>query len=169
MTIIDRSAVNWWREHIPKCNWGKPPKKCHHYVRESPFEDFKMITWDDIINERRKKQRAIMSWIRRSENFRIYAVIVFWYPGINEIFFRGWHVYLKGIKESFDYKDIHQLHSILQQKFPIVLKLYEDKREQCNFWKEEFAKRYKRKLWNGKPMGIQYVHYNHYTTEMDAI
>ena len=75
-------------------------------------------------------------------------VWVFWCPGVNELFYRGWWLYLIGRAISYGkyLERDEQIISNLMGLFPLGQRNLEE-------WKAEFVKKYQRGYYCGKPQG----------------
>jgi len=111
----------------------------------------------DILRRKRERMELNLRWKREDGviHRRPLYVWVFWCPGINGIFYRGWWLYLIGRDiESGRYFEKSELCSRVMELFPIIEPmLFEEDWQQRKRWKAEFVKRYQRGKWCGKPQG----------------
>lgn len=126
--------------------------------RENMYDPWKFVTKADI---RREKINQMNRNLERKRNYglvqrRAVYVWVFFCPGVNDFIFRGWWIYVKGIKGIYrggGYKgevDGRLLGDLLKL-FPLAQPgLFETN---WNEWKKEFVKKYQRGDWRGKPQG----------------
>jgi len=84
---------------------------------------------------------------------RALYVWVFWCPGFNNFFFRGWYTYLEGVGISCGiHKLSNKIGSRLMELFPLVKPTLFGPAD-LDEWMAEFVKKYQRGYWCGKPQG----------------
>jgi len=147
-------------ENIPLLVWPDDAVSAHKPHMYAPWQ---YITKSDLLRERREHMESRLWWKREQGVVRrvpLY-VWVFWCPGINDFIFRGWWTYLIGLKGDYHgggYKgDVTgDLFNQIKELFPVVdptlFGVEEDWKEEER-WMKEFAKRYQRGKWCGKPQG----------------
>jgi len=138
--LISRKAFIAWYERF---NNEKPnlPLNCAYVECIGP--DKRFITWDEVMKERKIKQKCQLSQKR-------FGVITEWKPGYIWIFFNkqefpfgGWYCYIVTLKKDWciNFRDETLLH--LQEK---VMKLFPCEvlplQQYFYEWMEEFEKRY---------------------------
>lgn len=128
----------------------------------SAYKEYMYAPWEyttkaDILRQKRQRRRTHRIWMesRITHRRRLY-VWVFWCPGVGGFAFRGWWTYIIGCGVEYGGKLIFDTEPILQamRLFPVIEPtLFEEDWEQRERWMIEFAKRYQRGLWCGKPQG----------------
>ena len=132
-----------------------PPGAVSAY-RNHPDAPWRFTTKSDILKERRERGEKILRLKRKDgvvERKALY-VWVFWCPGVNGFFYRGWWVYLIGKDyESGKYLERDtEIISQLMKLFPLVEPDMFDGTS-IEKWKRKFVKQYQRGLHCGKPQG----------------
>lgn len=123
--------------------------------RKHHTAEWEFTTKKDILKEKKKNYEQRL-WIKReygvARRVPLY-VWVFWCPGFNGIFYRGWWVYLigKGI-ETGKYFEGSNLMIRVMELFPLVEPTLFGPPD-TGKWKTEFVKRYPRGIRSGKPQG----------------
>lgn len=124
--------------------------------REQMYAPWQFTTKPDILQKRQERMEHHLWWKREYKVTRRKAlyVWVFWCPGINNFFFRGWWLYLIGRGISYgkylerDKKTVSRLIEL----FPLVKpRLFGP--PDIDEWKAEFVKQFQRGYWCGKPQG----------------
>ena len=134
------------------------PEDAISAYRRSVYEPWQFTTKSDILKRKRQDMEQSL-WFKREYGViqkRPLYVWVFWCPGISGIY-EGWWIYLigRGISTS-KYFEGSKLCSKVMELFPIIEPTIFDieqdwqKRER---WMIEFARRYQRGYWCGKPQG----------------
>ena len=123
--------------------------------REHGYAPWQFTTKADVRRKRQEDAKHVL-WFKREYGVvhkRALYVWVFFCPGINNFFFRGWYTYLEGVDIScgVDRRDEGMISKIMEL-FPLV--------EQPLFgqpnldeWMKRFVKKYRRGTWCGKPQG----------------
>lgn len=122
--------------------------------REHRYSPWKFTYKVDILKRKQERMEHHLWWKREygvTQRRPLY-VWVFWCPGVGGFAFRGWWLYLIGRGIS-SYKDLsRKVVSRLMELFPLVEStLYGP--PDIGQWMIEFAKRYQRGSWCGKPQG----------------
>ena len=149
---INRGGLETWNPQIRAGEIKLPPEfAC--------VSDGKVLTWDDVKQGRRERQKAILEQ-KRSPYDQIQKkplyVWVFWCPGINDFIFKGWWTYFVGLGRDYHgggYKGevAGRLKDDLLRLFPLVEpNLFETNWDE---WMKRFVKKYQRGRWCGKPQG----------------
>ena len=143
--IIMRSALVFWGKN--------PPPELHHIVDDG--RERRIVTWTDVMNARREKQRNRMAIIRHVNEPRAHRLSVSYF---DQPLMGGWHGFIEGIQGRNEYgtwidRDRSWLIPLLLREFPLVLPLGTE-REQWGQWKVAFAHQFKRRLQCGEPVGV---------------
>ena len=129
--------------------------------RDRIDREWQFTTKAGIRAEKKKKMEQRL-WLKReykvTKRVPLY-VWVFWCPGINNFFFRGWWTYLIGrgisevVSESRYVGESRDLE--IMELFPLIHpRLFgEYTCGEKEKWRIKFAKRYQRGLWCSKPQG----------------
>ncbi len=143
-------------DRIPPLIW---PKDAVSAYREHTWDPWQYTTKADIRQTRQKDAKEVL-WFKREYKVihrRAAYVWVFWCPGISGCF-EGWWTYITG--NGFDHGGKFQTDSDLileaMTMFPVVEPSLLDVGEDWKVrekWMIEFAKRYQRGKWCGKPQG----------------
>ncbi len=142
-------SVGYRPEAFKPIVWPEDAVSAH---REHMYAPWEFTTKADILRGKRERMEHNLWWKREYGVTHIQPlyVWVFWCPGINGIFYRGWWLYLIGRGISSDKYQEGDIFSQVKELFPLIgTTLFPDIEE----WKVEFAKRYQRGLWCGKPQG----------------
>lgn len=135
------------------------PKNAVSAYRKSIYEPWEYTLKSDILRRKRELRDQHRSWMESqiTHRRRLY-VWVFWCPGISG-FFEGWWTYIigyGGVEHGGKFTQDSNLILRAMELFPVIEpKLFdtEEDWEQRERWMIEFAKRYQRGLWCGKPQG----------------
>lgn len=157
--LATRSAVEFWHREFGA---QKPPPELAFLEQDyAKYHDLKrhMVTWDDVMEARRKRQACELRWKREDGVVQCRALYVWVFCVPDDLIFCGWWTYLVGIGG----RDYHgggykgnvegKLLDDLLRLFPLVRpgNLFGD--VNLEEWKAEFVKRYQRGIWCGKPQG----------------
>lgn len=149
-TYITRKALETWNPKIRAGEIKLPPEF-------AGVSDGKVLTWDDVKQRRRKRQKEILARKRSSydqiQKKPLY-VWVFWCPGISGIFEGLWTYFVgvgrdyrgngyKGQVDGHLFDEVMRLFSVRNSLFPVSR----------NQWEEEFVKNYTRGEHCGRPQG----------------
>lgn len=129
----------------------------------------RVVTWAEVIEERRKQQASRLIQKRYVKEWRPYKIWVAYYA---QFLMGGWHAFIENRygREWID-RDREWLRPRLMDLFPLVLRL---KSSQDSFgydeddfhrWKIEFAKQFKRRSQCRRPVGVAYIWWNGCPTE----
>ena len=134
-------------------DWPEGAVSAH---QNHPGDTWKFKTKSDILREKRETMENNLRLKREDgvvERKALY-VWVFWCPGVDGFFYRGWWLYLIGKDyESDKYLERHtKIISQLMELFPLVEPGMFDGPD-IEQWKKKFAKQYQRGIRSGKPQG----------------
>ena len=104
--------------------------------------DGKPVTWAEVIEKRRIRQRQILRNKRRSSEWRLVRVTV-WYNAA--WLYGGWHAYIEGVSFARRWVRNEADEAMLMSLFPLA--------DNFRDWKPAFAERYQRGTCGGKPRG----------------
>jgi hypothetical protein len=138
----------------------QPPPDVAGYESNGIYR--RAVTWDMVMERRRKRQAARFEEIEEnydSEEIKRVPmyVWVFWCPGVggfafSGFAFKGWWLYLIGRNYSNGKYMGFELTKKIMDLFPLVeANLFGPPDEEK--WKREFVKQFPRGLWCGKPQG----------------
>lgn len=152
MTIINRSAlIAWGRQNIPADL---------AYIQIDHGRDSRqVVTWRDVMENRRKKQNERLRLIRHVNQWRACKL---WVAYFDQWLMGGWHAFIDSYRGDERHLWTRRGNFItrgLMVEFPLVLPLG-DEAQSFEAWKIEFAKRYQRGTHDGKPRGVAYVWWN---------
>lgn len=137
--------------------WGRtPPPELHSIVSDGINSPRRIVTWADVMNTRRERQRDRMNDIRYSAGRRVFRV---WVAYFDMELFGGWHAFIdRGERQHGEWidRDRSWLKPILLKTFPLLLPLGSES-EQWAAWKVEFANRYQRGKHDKRPRGCHFV------------
>lgn len=158
---LEYLGIRW--DKIPPFD---PPDDAVSASRDSNLGDYYApwvyTTKSDILREKRERRERHLAYVRELEENNIVRrrplyVWVFWCPGVSG-FFEGWWTYIIGRGIEHGGKCCKDSNLILRamELFPIIegtlFGIGEDWEERER-WMKEFAKRYQRGCWCGKPQG----------------
>ena len=155
MTIISRSAL---------VAWGRNPPPELHSIVNDPRHGRRVVTWDDVMRERREQQRLRLARKRQVCEWKPYKV---WVAYFNQFLFGGWHAFIENrdgctwITNARDGRLIQPLMDL----FPMTLSLGAEK-DAWERWKIEFAKSHQRGRQCRKPRGFAVVWWNGHDAEL---
>lgn len=149
-TYITRKALETWNPEVRAGEIKLPPEL-------AGVSDGKVITWDEVKQRRRKRQKEILAEIRspydQIQKKPLY-IWVFWCPGISG-FFKGLWTYIVGVGRDYHggghkgqldgylFDEVMRLFPVCNSSFPVSR----------NHWEGEFIKKYTRGEWCGRPQG----------------
>ena len=134
--------------------WPEDAVEAYRSYVGAPWE---FTTKADIRRRKWKLRENHRIWLESQVTHRrLLYVWVFWCPGVGGFAFRGWWTYIIGCNVEHGGK--HSQDSVLISRamgmFPVVEPtLFGMDWEQRERWMIEFAKRYQRGTWCGKPQG----------------
>lgn len=142
MTVITRSALVAWGH--------APPPELHHIERDHRGE--RVVTWADVMQERREQQRRILLNKRSSPELRAYRL---WVGYFDQRLMGGWHAFLdRGGEQVWICHRCPWLIPVVMNLFPLVLPGLPDR---WNRWKQAFAVEHARGRHHGRPRGVAFV------------
>ncbi len=151
-TTFTRKGIEWWGGQ------SLPPEVAYG-VRDAPCMDMQMVSWGEVMDARRRRQREILRRKRRGQpRRRAYRLEVSYF---DQWAYGGWHALLDGLEDDrwLDKPDKH-LRGPIMAAFPILVPtLFEMDDEGSRFerWKIAFAEQYKRREQCGRPVGVAYL------------
>ena len=154
MSTITRSALVFWGRN--------PPPELAYLTRRHMAEPFRMVTWDEVMDAKRKRQSEILEHKRDPGPQRRPWMVWVFYNDTD--IYGGWHCYL--IRYDENGKWLMRPSQELMRLFPLVLPLG-DIRDQWHNWKVEFARQYKRRMHHGKPEGMTPVWWDGWNGEIE--
>ncbi len=140
-------------DQVPPLIW---PDDAVSAYQEHMYAPWQFTTKADIRRKRQKVAKHVL-WFKREYKVsqrRAAYVWVFWCPGINGIFYRGWWLYIIGNNFStskYFERDTEKIQKLMKL-FPLVEPTLFGPPD-IKKWKREFVKRYQRGKWGGKPQG----------------
>ena len=143
-------------ERIQPLIWPEDAISAH---RDSIYEPWQFTTKSDVYKAKQKRMESHLWWKREYEVIcrKPLYLWVFWCPGINDFFYKGWWIYLignGGISESVKLDKNDKIGSQIMRLFPLVeTTLFQDNYSYVKKWKSKFVKQYHRGKWCGKPQG----------------
>lgn len=155
-TIIRRSAlVAWGRNPPPElaymvCGERSGMLPAHPDGR-------RVVTWPEVMEDRRERQREELARKRHVPEAKAHKL---WVAYFDQRFYGGWHGFLENRDGCVWLRDHDSAREKLMRLFPLVLPLESvegDFRSQWALWMEEFARTYKRRTQDRRPVGVAYV------------
>ncbi|MFW5830781.1 MAG: hypothetical protein ACOCVA_00930 [Prolixibacteraceae bacterium] len=106
MTIMDRKAAEFWWNRFAKEQGRKPfevPANVHHYYKDHPQENWKVVTWQDIFSDRKKKQDQVVRFRTKYGTTQVKPAFIWIFYNDPKIFpfYVGWYVYLKTTEKDY--------------------------------------------------------------------
>jgi hypothetical protein len=143
--------------------WGKnPAPNVAAMVSDYPGH-YRLITWGDVMENRRKRQAEQLLRIRALESARqeFYRV---WVAYFDQSLMGGWQAFIDSRRTFNHYgnwidRDRRWLKPMLMEAFPLLLPLGSE-HERWEAWKPEFAAQYSRGQQDGRPRGCCFVRWN---------
>jgi hypothetical protein len=154
-TLIMRGALERGGICFRGCD---PPPDLAYIIRDHRGE--RIVTWADVMKERRENQRLRLSYKRRVDLWQAAKVNVSYY---DQDIFGGWQALIYTIREHhWIDRDRPGLIADLMRLVPLSLPLLcsPEKHGRCagwEQWKEEFAKRFRRGTHHRKPRGVIFL------------
>lgn len=143
MTVMFRSALIAFGRN--------PPPELAYITRRHIHESWTVVTFAEIAEEKRRRQREILEYKRQvSPQRRAWMVWVFYNA---TFFYGGWHGYLIRYDGEDEWVITSSRKQELMRLFPLVLP-FGSVEDQWGQWKVEFARQYKRRTRHGKPAGM---------------
>jgi len=112
-----------------------------------------VITWSEVLANRRERQRRILECKRRVQPWRAAKV---WIAYFDQFLFGGWQAFIQTIHDShWIDRDRRSLIATLLSLFPFV----QDDGDERNWekWKPGFARHFRRRTHHRRPCGVSYV------------
>lgn len=139
-------------DKLPLLIW---PDDAVSAYRKHMYAPWEFTLKSDILQRKRECMEHNLWWKRESgtvHKLPLY-VWVFWCPGINDFFFKGWYTYFIGRGISYGlHRRNKETVSRLMELFPLVEpSLFGPPR--LDEWMAEFVKQYQRGYWCGKRQG----------------
>jgi len=153
-TIITRKGIIAWSSLL-----GSPRIPAPNVAGAVSDENGRrIVTWDDVMRMRREHQRHRLQLKRYVEPWRACRLSVAYFgTGL----MGGWHAFLDDLQEhAWIDKYCKWLTPVLMKMFPLALKFRGHDwsgRPAWEAWKEAFAKKFKRRRQEGKPVGVVYL------------
>ena len=139
--------------------WGhNPPPELHSIVDDGSGR--RIVTWADVMNLRRQRQRSRLELIRDVPVWRAYRL---WVGYFDQDLMGGWHAFLNdhrgdGYRIWID-RDRSWLIPRLLAEFPLVSAVGTE-HEQWGRWKISFATKFERRRQDGEAVGVLPVWWN---------
>ena len=128
-------AKSWWGMELPK--------EVAYCIKEIG-EDWKDVTYKEIFARKKAQQDARISMKREHGEVRPCAVWVFFNEhGINDMFFKGWWIYLRTLRGDYALNFRNTRKDLIwqvKQLFPCGLLPFDDVYDEA--WFEAFEKKY---------------------------
>ena len=143
--IITRKALEFWGE----C---KPAPDLAYVV--SDHNGRRVVTWADVMQTRRERQAYRLYWKRHVEEWR---AVMLWVAYFDQPLLGGWHAFLQDLR-SRDWieRQGEWSEECILQLIPLSLPIG-SVAEQWRAWKPEFARRFKRRMQCGQPVGAAFL------------
>lgn len=123
----------------------------------------RVITWDDLRLKKIERQERSLRWKRSSPVDHAYRVWVAYY---DQFIFGGWQAMISRQGEShWIDRDRRWLIPKLLKQFPLVLPIGSEY-EQWQSWKVEFARQFKRRTQDRKPLGVAFVWWDGHSRDL---
>lgn len=144
IALMTRSAAEFWGIKIPD-DAACLVKKSN----ASPL--WESVAWNEVLEERRRKQARILAFKREHSTLRAVRVSVRWFE--IEVY-GGWHAYIDGVDFSKWWRDEDER---LMELFPMPQpSLFVNRWNRWREWMEWFARTYKRGTFDKHPRGVAY-------------
>ncbi len=139
----------------------KPAPDVHSVVIDRRGGERRIVTWDDVMRDRRDRQARIIENKRRVHPWRAYRL---WVAYFDQWLMGGWHAFLDDFRGNHFGRWIERSPgpgtASLMRLFPAGLSLGDTDREKWERWKPAFAAQYQRGAQNGKPRGCVFLWWN---------
>ena len=146
--------------------WGQNPPPELAYVRGDRPGERRIVTWDEIMQERRARQSRILA-SRRMVLDRPSCAYRLWVAYFDQDLMGGWHAFIDNIRTrqypgTWIDRDRRHLKPALMEVFPLVAstkkrhELFDD-RTDWNRWKKAFAEVYSSRMHDEEVVGVRYV------------
>jgi hypothetical protein len=149
-TIMTRSALR---------AWGQSPPADLAFVVSEGHGHRRVVTWADVMQQRRERQRWILARKRAGREPHAYKLWVAFY---DTTFFGGWHAFLETYTGQLVWIDKNRrfLRPTLMAVYPLVIPFGDPSRPSWPVWEQwkvAFAQQYARRRHARKPLGVTYV------------
>lgn len=142
------------RSFIVSC--GRNPPAELAYIVDDPWNGRRVVTWADVMRERREYQERRLRDKRHVDQWRAYKVWVAYY---DMDLFGGWQAFIEnGDRRVWIDRDCKGLKPELMRLFPLVIPF--DDGDHWYRWKISFARQYRRGTHHRKPRGVRFVWWN---------
>ncbi len=161
-TIVTRKGIiRWSRNPLPP--------EIAYSVCDAPGAPVRMVTWDEVMDIRRQRQREILECKRRGHpQRRAYRLLVRYF---DQWCYGGWQTYVDGINDSrWVDQNAKWLQGPLMAAFPVLgptLFEIEDEYSRWERWEIKFAEQYRRREQCGRPVGVAYVWWDGESAEVE--
>jgi hypothetical protein len=156
---MNRKAVEYWGR--------KPARPDLAYVDIDSRHQRRVVTWAEVMEARRERQRKRLDLIRQVIPWRAYRI---WVSYFDQWLMGGWHAFLDdwrgdGYRIWID-RDCRHMKVPLMTAFPLVLPLGSEHEQWDHYWKPweqwkvEFAQNFERRRHDRRPVGVAYVWWN---------
>lgn len=141
-------------------HWGKqklPPEVAYVTIDHRGVR--RVVTWSDVMDQRREKQRCILEWKRHVEEWRAVKI---WVAYFDQDLMGGWHAFVEDWRGEHGREWIDRDRKFyiqqLMKMFPLVEPgLFDRDGDQWHQWKIEFARKYRRRMQCRRPVGVVYA------------
>lgn len=138
--------------------WGQNPAPDLAYIISDPLQGRRVVTWGEVMEDRRKRQGKTLDWKRRPPR-EVHAYKL-WVAYFDQDLMGGWQAFIDGYRGDWQHawidRDRQWLRATLMQAFPLLLPFGEEWRR-WEAWKPEFARVYQRRRQDRRPLGVAYV------------
>lgn len=139
--------------------WGRNPPPELAYLTCNERGDRRVVTWTEVIDNRRKWQAERLAIIRRgcaTRHAYRFEVRYFDMPLMG-----GWQSALDDWRGepygTWPDRDLKWFKPLIMQAIPLGLLPLGSEGDQWAAWKIEFAHKFKRRMRDGRPMGVAYI------------
>ena len=155
MTIIDRKALLHWGEALG-IKRDLPDDLA--FIVDDPWRGGrKIVTWSEVMENRRDRQAKILRHKRHVEPWR---AVKLWVAYFNQDLFGGWHGFIEDWRgrngRIWIDRDGKGFIAQAMEMFPVGLPLG-SWRERWEEWKPAFAKKFSRGKHDRKPRGVVFL------------
>ena len=160
VAVMNRKAVEFWGQ--------KPAPPDLAYIQFDHAHRRRVVTWAEVMQHRRERQREHLDLIRRTANVRAHKL---WVAYFDQSLMGGWQAMIEDYRgRGFDVwidRDCRRLMLPLMELFPLVLPSGSE-RERWERWKPEFARQYERRKQDRRPLGVTYVWWDRHGVQFVA-
>ena len=140
--------------------WGQNPAPDVARVEVDAMHRRHVVTWADVMRERRERQRQRLEYKRQVAEWRAYKL---WVAYFDQPLMGGWHAFLETYRTGFDQRiwidrDREWMRPKVMELFPLVAPCSEPM--QWRRWKTAFAEAYERRRQDDQPLGVAYIWWN---------